>query len=104
MQESLMMECIQRIQCAEAVVELEVNCDLVCKRRVAKRYRVKEIDERLRRERTKSEAKIISEARRRGVPTPIIFDISDYEIVMERVEGVLAREVFEREGEADEGS
>ncbi|MCD6456007.1 MAG: Kae1-associated kinase Bud32 [Methanophagales archaeon] len=81
------------IQCAEAIVE--IKGDLVYKRRVQKRYRVKEIDERIRRERTKSEAKLISEARRKGVSTPIIFDINDYELVMERIEGDLAREVID---------
>lgn len=81
------------IQCAEAIVE--IKGDFVYKRRIKKRYRVKEIDERIRKERTKSEAKIISEARRKGVPTPIIFDIADYEIVMEKIEGDLAREVID---------
>ena len=80
------------IQCAEAIVELKG--DLVYKRRIEKRYRVREIDERIRRERTRSEAKIISEARRKGVPTPIIFDVHDYELVMERIEGDLVREVI----------
>ena len=83
------------IQCAEAIVE--IKGDLVYKRRVQKRYRVKEIDERIRRERTKSEAKLISEARRKGVPTPIIFDINDYELVMEKIEGDLAREVIDED-------
>jgi TP53 regulating kinase-like protein len=81
------------IQCAEAIVELKDN--LVYKRRIEKRYRVKELDERIRKERTKSEAKLISEARRRGVPTPIISDVRDYELVMERIEGNLAREVID---------
>ncbi|MEA2075096.1 MAG: Kae1-associated kinase Bud32 [Euryarchaeota archaeon] len=81
-----------RFQCAEAIVEIEG--DLVYKRRIEKRYRVEEIDERIRRERTKSEAKLISEARRKGVPTPIIFDVNDYELVMEKIEGNLAREVI----------
>lgn len=80
------------IQCAEAIVELKG--DLVYKRRIEKRYRVREIDERIRRERTRSEAKIISEARRKGVPTPIILDVHDYELVMERIEGDLVREVI----------
>lgn len=80
------------IQCAEAVVE--IKSDLVYKRRIEKRYRVREIDERIRKERTRSEAKIISEARRKGVPTPIIFDVRDYELVMERIEGDLVREVM----------
>ena len=79
-------------QCAEAIVEIEG--DLVYKRRIEKRYRVNELDKRLRKERTKSEAKLISEARRKGVPTPIIFDVNEYVLVMERIKGDLAREVI----------
>ena len=80
------------IQCAEAIIEFKDG--LVFKRRIRKRYRIKEIDERIRKERTRSEAKLISEARRRGIPTPIIFDIFDYTLVMERIEGDLVREVI----------
>jgi TP53 regulating kinase-like protein len=79
-------------QCAEAIVE--IDGDLVYKRRIEKRYRVNELDKRLRKERTKSEAKLISEARRNGVPTPIIFDVNEYVLVMERIGGALAREVI----------
>ncbi len=82
-------------QCAEAIVEIEG--DLVYKRRIEKRYRVKELDKRIRKERTKSEAKLISEARRKGVPTPIIFDVDDYELVMEKIEGNLVREVIDKD-------
>jgi TP53 regulating kinase-like protein len=81
-----------RFQCAEAIVELEG--DRVYKRRIEKRYRVPALDVRLRRERTKSEAKLLSEARRKGVPTPIVFDVNEYVLVMERIEGALAREVI----------
>ena len=82
----------ERYQCAEAIVE--ITDDLVYKRRIEKRYRVPSLDERLRRERTKSEAKLISEARRHGVPTPIVFDINDYTLVMERIAGTLARDLI----------
>jgi TP53 regulating kinase-like protein len=82
----------ERFQCAEAIVEIEGN--LVYKRRIEKRYRVNELDKRLRKERTKSEAKLISEARRKGVPTPVIFDVNEYVLVMEKIEGELAREVI----------
>ena len=84
---------IEREQCAEAVVEL--HSETVCKRRIPKRYRLPVLDERLRRERTRMEAKTISEARRHGVPTPIIFDVDDYEIVMERIHGKIARDVLD---------
>jgi Kae1-associated kinase Bud32 len=82
----------ERYQCAEAIVE--IAGDLVYKRRIEKRYRVPNLDERLRRERTKSEAKLISEARRNGVPTPIVFDVNDYTLVMERIPGTLARDLI----------
>ncbi|MCW3131948.1 MAG: Kae1-associated kinase Bud32 [Candidatus Methanospirare jalkutatii] len=84
-----------KIRCAEAVVEIRE--DVVIKRRIPKKYRLSALDERLRRERTKTEAKIISEARRNGVPTPIIFDVNDYEIVMERIKGRLARDAINEE-------
>lgn len=90
-------------QCAEAIVE--IKGEIVHKRRIEKRYRVKEIDEEIRRERTRNEAKIIEEARRNGVPTPIILDITDYEITMEKIDGDLVREkinesISERIGES----
>lgn len=85
----------ERFQCAEAIVELQG--ELVYKRRIEKRYRVPELDQRIRRERTRSEAKLISEARRKGVPTPIILDIDEYELVMERIDGELAKMVIDEE-------
>lgn len=76
---------------AEAMVE--VGEEVVSKKRIPKAYRIKELDETLRSDRTKSEAKIISDARKAGVSTPIIIDISlpEYEIKMERIEGELLR-------------
>ncbi|WP_058366341.1 bifunctional N(6)-L-threonylcarbamoyladenine synthase/serine/threonine protein kinase [Haloparvum sedimenti] len=59
---------------AEAVVEL-VDADRVVKRRVAKAYRHPELDATLRRERTTAEARLTSEARHVGVPTPLVHDV-----------------------------
>lgn len=70
---------------AEATIELRDG--VIVKSRVPKRYRVKEIDERLRRERTKIEAKLIAETRKAGVPTPIIYDVVNCEIRMEYIDG-----------------
>ncbi|RLG57845.1 MAG: Kae1-associated kinase Bud32 [Candidatus Hydrothermarchaeota archaeon] len=47
----------------------------IIKERVPKGYRAKELDEFLRKTRTKREAKLISLARRCGVPTPFIRDV-----------------------------
>jgi len=87
---------------AEAVVSLEG--DTVIKARIQKRYRLKEIDETLRRERTRTEARLISEARRCGVPTPIIREVVDFEIRMEYINGIALKNVIipelsERTGE-----
>ena len=47
----------------------------VVKRRLPKTYRHPELDDRLRRERTRAEARLLSEARRHGVPTPVVRDV-----------------------------
>ncbi|GAB3324165.1 bifunctional N(6)-L-threonylcarbamoyladenine synthase/serine/threonine protein kinase [Haloplanus rallus] len=60
-------------QGAEAVVT--VGDERVTKRRLPKAYRHPALDERLRRERTVAEARLTSEARRRGVPTPVVRDV-----------------------------
>jgi len=63
----------QRIQGAEAVVSFEG--DRVRKERLPRDYRHPTLDERLRRERTRAEARLTSEARRAGVPTPVVCDV-----------------------------
>ena len=75
---------------AEAIVT--ISGDEVNKKRVAKRYRHKDLDRRLILERTRAEARLLSEARRNGVLTPIIHDISGDSIVMERVPGEKIRD------------
>jgi len=70
---------------AEAVIALDGKT--IIKTRVHKRYRLKEIDDALRRDRTRTEARLISEARRCGVLTPIIRDVTDFEIKMEYIDG-----------------
>ncbi|MFC6823986.1 bifunctional N(6)-L-threonylcarbamoyladenine synthase/serine/threonine protein kinase [Halopelagius fulvigenes] len=74
---------------AEATVT--IDSDRVVKRRVSKAYRHPELDDRLRRKRTVAEARLTSEARRVGVPTPVVRDVDP-------AEGVI---VFDRVGESD---
>jgi N6-L-threonylcarbamoyladenine synthase/protein kinase Bud32 len=78
---------------AEAVVTL--GDEEVIKRRIRKRYRRQELDRRLIIERTRAEARLIATARRSGVPTPIIRDVTKDTIVMERVHGSLLKEALE---------
>ncbi|MDD1677289.1 MAG: bifunctional N(6)-L-threonylcarbamoyladenine synthase/serine/threonine protein kinase, partial [Methanomicrobiales archaeon] len=74
---------------AEAVVEIREN-DVVKSRR-SKAYRMPTLDHRLIAERTRAEARLIAQARRSGVPTPIIHDITENTIVMERIQGDLLK-------------
>lgn len=76
---------------AEAVVEIG-DADVI-KCRPSKRYRYPALDRRLIAERTRAEARLIATARRAGVPTPVIRDITADTIVMERVRGDLLKYV-----------
>jgi Kae1-associated kinase Bud32 len=77
---------------AEAVLYLKNN--QLVKERVKKNYRLKEIDEKLRKLRTRKEAKLLNEAKRVGVETPRIFSIDEkgFKIVMEFVDGERLKE------------
>ena len=77
---------------AEAVISLKGNT--VIKTRIRKSYRLREIDDSIRRDRTRTEARLISEARRCGVPTPIIRDVTDFEIKMEYIDGTPLKEII----------
>ncbi|SEW21624.1 bifunctional N(6)-L-threonylcarbamoyladenine synthase/serine/threonine protein kinase [Halobacterium jilantaiense] len=68
-------------QGAEATVTIEA--DRVVKERVPKRYRHERLDDRLRRDRTVLEARLTSEARRQGVPTPLVWDVDVPEATIE---------------------
>ena len=70
-------------QGAEATVELDGSTGRAFKRRLSKEYRHPELDRTLRRRRTRSEARLTSEARRVGVPTPVVFDIDLREATLE---------------------
>ncbi|MEF8829603.1 MAG: bifunctional N(6)-L-threonylcarbamoyladenine synthase/serine/threonine protein kinase [Haloarcula sp.] len=77
------------VQGAEATVRFDG--DRVVKERVPRSYRHPALDERLRTARTRQEARLTSEARRNGVPTPLVRDVDPQE----------ARIVFQRVGDAD---
>ena len=77
--------------------EVRIHDSFVEKIRIRKRYRTRELDESLRKRRTISEARIISNARKHGVATPVILDVEDCRIVMERIEGESVREVMSAE-------
>jgi len=73
-------------QGAEAQIILENN--LIIKKRVKKGYRIPEIDERLRKLRTRSEAKLLEKLQEKiNVPKILKIDEKNKEIIMEFIEG-----------------
>ena len=75
--------------------------DAILKVRPEKGYRHKELDKRLRTSRTKNEARVIREARRAGVRTPIIYDIdlNECSITMERISGASVKTILDNSPE-----
>jgi len=77
---------------AEAEIYLKDN--KIYKKRLPKKYRHPELDHRIRRERLAREAKITSEARQAGVPTPIILDIHEHTITFEYIDGNKLKDTY----------
>ena len=67
------------------------------KDRIPKGYRIPEIDNKIRRARCKEEAKLLSDAKRAGVKTPVLYDVNlqDKVITMEEIDGVMLKEVID---------
>jgi Kae1-associated kinase Bud32 len=68
----------------------------IIKERIKKSYRIDQIDGELRKVRTRKEVKLLTEARKVGVPTPKILHVDDvdYKIVMENVAGERVKELL----------
>lgn len=71
----------------------------VVKARIPKNYRIPEIDNKIRKSRCKLEAKLLSDAKRAGVRTPILYDVdlSEKSILMEAIDGVMLKEVIDND-------
>ncbi len=67
------------------------------KERETKSYRAKALDERLRRERTRTEARLLVDARKLGVRTPMVYDVDlpRHRLVLEQLAGPTLRELLE---------
>ncbi len=67
------------------------------KERDPKGYRPKALDDRLRRERTRTEARLLVEARRLGVRTPILYDLDleKHRLLLEELPGPTLRSMLE---------
>jgi len=86
-------------QGAEAEIHLIswMEKKVIQKRRITKTYRLTEIDDRLRKSRTKKEAQLMMDARRSGISVPIIYDVDihQYQIIMEYVDGPRVKDVLD---------
>jgi len=80
---------------AEARVEKAkfLGKSVVVKDRFARDYRIKEIDEKVRFERTKMEAKLLHKAKLAGVDAPVVFSVSENAIIESFIEGERPRRI-----------
>ncbi|MEM5801775.1 MAG: KEOPS complex kinase/ATPase Bud32 [Candidatus Aenigmatarchaeota archaeon] len=90
---------------AESIIYLDdfEGQRVVVKERIKKSYRIKQIDEKLRKLRTRKEAKLLTEARKCNVATPKILDVDEknHKIIMEFIDGMRIKEFLENYSEKD---
>ena len=83
---------------AEAILEEGkwFDLDVIRKIRIAKEYRIAQLDNELRNSRTITESRLLIAAKKIGVPTPYIYeiDLKEATIVMENIEGVIVKELL----------
>ena len=81
---------------AEAILKKDDwdGMECVVKERLDKGYRVEELDEKLRKERTKEEAKLLSEARRVRVSTPQVYERNENVLRIEFLDGDKVRDLI----------
>jgi len=79
---------------AEAILFLKDG--YLAKQRIKKGYRHEKIDSLLRKTRTNAEAKLLSEARRAGANTPAIMEKTEDTIMMEYLDGVRVKDLFNK--------
>ena len=85
-------------QGAEAILYLDEfeGQQVLVKERIKKRYRVEQIDIKLRKTRTKKEVRLLTEARKCGVSTPKILNVDEinHKIIMEYIDGERIKELL----------
>lgn len=70
--------------------------DILIKKRIPKGYRIKELDDYLRKSRSKREARLIGEAKKQGVRTPVLYniDLQEKALYMEKISGQMVKDVL----------
>ncbi len=79
-----------------AEAKIYLDRDKIFKERISKKYREKELDVFLRKRRTKKEAKLLSDVKRLGIKVPILFDVKNFSIGMEFIEGKKLKEYLNK--------
>ena len=79
---------------AEARIYLErmFGTEVIVKLRCRKAYRIREMDETMRRRRTRKEAGIMLAAAKAGVPVPEIIAVGTFSMYMEKLDGTLLKD------------
>tara|TARA_B100000029_G_C17237724_1_gene837848 strand:- start:23 stop:607 length:585 start_codon:yes stop_codon:yes gene_type:complete len=78
---------------AEAKIYLSEN--KIIKKRVSKKYRHKELDNSILKQRIKSENKILKKAKKYGINVPEVYDIDSNSITMENLSGIKLSELLD---------
>jgi Kae1-associated kinase Bud32 len=91
-----MMELISEGAEAKIYATALLGNDAIVKRRLPKGYRVRQLDDALRRQRTKTEARALALASLAGVKTPVLLLVDDFDIYMSRVRGTNLNKMLER--------
>ena len=89
-------------KCAEAIVKLitKDSQKIISKKRVPKNYRSKELDNSIRKKRTRSESKILKKLNGLvNVPEIYLVDEKNFEIQMEFIDGLNLKEIIEKKPE-----
>ncbi|MCL4364889.1 MAG: Kae1-associated serine/threonine protein kinase [Candidatus Marsarchaeota archaeon] len=68
------------------------GADVIIKYRQRKMYRAAELDTKLRKTRTRKEAKIIARVLEHGIPAPALIGIGNFSIYMERISGIMLKD------------
>ncbi|RLJ07387.1 MAG: Kae1-associated kinase Bud32 [Candidatus Aenigmatarchaeota archaeon] len=75
-----------------AEAEIWLDREQIRKVRIRKGYRIRQLDEKIRQERTRLEASLLRRARRAGIRVPRVLETSGYEIRMEWIRGERLKE------------
>lgn len=69
----------------------------ILKNRIPKNYRIPEIDNEIRKSRTKLEAKLLSDTKRAGVITPVLYDVDleNKNILMSEIDGIMVKDILD---------